>query len=140
MDGVVEYANAVLAEFDTYIPIRVDRTADGSVEIVGLGFLCVGTDDALSDALAELERREVVTVIDQWSRCLSERGYPEFGRLDEPEKYAQQQLDDFEASVYAALPEITDEERAAWIRGEWGDEAPTLAQPVFRTYRTRRLN
>lgn len=87
------------------------------------GMQTLGTSlEDLETAL--LERREVVTAIDQWSRCLSERGYPEFGRLDEPEQYAREQVDDFEASVYAALPEITDEERAAWMRGEWGDEDP----------------
>lgn len=67
---------------------------------------------------ALLERREMVEVITEWTRCMSEAGYPNYAALDDPEDEIVDKFDTVLAPLDAALDELSDEEGQALISGE----------------------
>lgn len=88
---------------------------EGQEAVEGLGEFGDRYDEGEA---ALFETREMVQVIAEWSRCMSESGFPEFANLDDPEAEVGERLGVITAPIGAALAALSDEEGEALFTGE----------------------
>ena len=83
---------------------------------------------------ALFDTREMIEVVSEWSRCMSEAGFPGYAGPDDPEEDISEKFDEVIAPMSAALDELSDEEGQALIAGESLDleDLPGLDLPKLR--------
>ena len=64
------------------------------------------------------DTNEMIVAVGEWTRCMSETGFPDYSELDDPEAAIGDELDDITAPLDAALDELDPEEGRALIEGD----------------------
>lgn len=90
---------------------------------------------------ALLDRREMVEVIDAWTRCMGEAGYPGYSDLEDPEESIGTEFEEVIAPMQEALDNLTSEEGQALVSGESFDLAdlPDLDLDSLRELQDREI-
>lgn len=64
------------------------------------------------------DTNEMIVAVGDWTRCMSEAGFPDYSDLDSPEDDIGRQLDDITRPLDAALDELDPEEGRALVEGD----------------------
>lgn len=64
------------------------------------------------------DRNEMIVAVGDWTRCMSEAGFPELSELDDPENEIGDRLDVITAPLSEALDQLDPEEGQALIAGD----------------------
>ena len=64
------------------------------------------------------DTNEMIVAVGDWTRCMSEAGFPDYSELSAPEEAIGSELDELTAPLDAALDELDPEEGRALIEGD----------------------
>ncbi len=91
---------------------------------------------------ALFDGREMIQALDAWARCMSESGFPNYAKLNDPEDAISEEFGIVTAPLTAALDEISDEEAQALISGESFDieSLPDLDVAALREVQAKEIS